>query len=123
MNYFIADLHIYHRNILKYCRQNFSNLDEMHKDMISRWNAVVSPDDTVYNLGDLAFQAGSMKGEINAILYALNGKHILLKGNHDDRKKIPNFFKIEEFHDILMAIYVRHGTHKIVFRYVPYESD
>jgi len=61
----------------------------------------VKPEDTVYNLGDLAFQTGSMKGEINAILYALNGKHILLKGNHDKRKRIANFPKIEELHDTL----------------------
>jgi len=101
LRWFVSDTHFFHRNILVFCRQNFVTLDEMHKNMIGIWNSVVKPEDTVYNLGDLAFQTGSMKGEINGILAALNGRHILVKGNHDERKKIANFPKIEELHDAL----------------------
>jgi calcineurin-like phosphoesterase family protein len=97
MRWFTSDLHIFHRNILQFCRPEFKTLDEMHKYIINTWNQHVKPSDVVYNLGDLAFQVGSMKGEINAILSALNGKHILFKGNHDDDKKISNFTNISEY--------------------------
>lgn len=102
MNWFVSDLHIFHRNILVFCRNHFASLDDMHKDMIQVWNSFVKPEDTVFNLGDLAFQTGSMKGEIGAILHAMNGRHILIRGNHDERKKIANFSKIEIMHDNLI---------------------
>lgn len=98
MRYFVSDIHLFHRKILTFCRPQYSDLEAMHKDIISIWNSTVKPDDTVYNLGDLTFQAGSKKDDINAVLNQLNGYHILLRGNHDDDKKISNFPAIREYH-------------------------
>jgi len=110
----------WHTNILKWAsiRSAWSTEDEMNKGLIKAWNSVVKPEDTVYNLGDLAFKAGSKTAEINAILWALNGRHVLIKGNHDDRKKIALFTSIVEFHDEL--ILEIQGV-RFLLKHYPYE--
>lgn len=55
----------------------------MNKALINNWNSVVHKDDTVYVLGDFGF--GSIMG-CRDILNTLNGKKILIKGNHDRHK-------------------------------------
>ncbi len=101
MNWFVSDLHFNHLNIMNFCRTEFKSLTEMHESMIASWNKYVSTNDTVYNLGDLAFQTSLKRNETNAILERLNGKHILIKGNHDETKRIAYFPKIVEIHDSL----------------------
>lgn len=80
MIFFTSDLHFFHRNVIRLCNRPFKDLDEMHRELIGRWNEVVSPDDTVYVLGDVFF-CGTQKAE--AILNQLNGRLILVRGNHD----------------------------------------
>ena len=80
MIYFTADLHLGHGNIIKYCHRPFDDADHMDCALIQRWNEVVSPDDTVYVLGDL-----TMKGPSQCALYAsrLAGTIRVVPGNHD----------------------------------------
>jgi len=77
-----SDLHFGHENILKYCSESrpFSNVDEMDEALIEEWNAVVSPNDDIYNLGDFSFHRPEKTVEI---LNRLNGRHHLVCGNHD----------------------------------------
>lgn len=56
------------------------NAYEMDRVMIKNWNSVVGPRDFIYHLGDFSFQR---KPEAAAILKKLNGKKILVLGNHD----------------------------------------
>jgi len=58
----------------------YLDVDEMNQALISNWNSVVSPEDTVYNLGDLSFSKLERTLEV---LSQLNGHHILIRGNHD----------------------------------------
>lgn len=51
--FFTADLHFWHENIIQYCQRPFASADEMNSALISNWNARVTPDDTVYILGDV----------------------------------------------------------------------
>lgn len=48
MVYFISDLHLGHRNILKLCNRPFSSIEEMDEIIIDNWNNKVHRDDTVY---------------------------------------------------------------------------
>ncbi len=80
-NFYIADTHFGHYNIIKHCHRPFATADEMDEVLITNWNAVVSNDDTVYILGDLAFSKGSK--EPAEYLAALNGRKIMIVGNHD----------------------------------------
>ncbi len=78
--FFTSDLHFGHKNIIKYCDRPYKNTHEMNKDLIERWNDVVKPDDTVINLGDVCF------GNPEKYLSRLNGRHILIIGNHDKKR-------------------------------------
>lgn len=81
--FFTSDTHYYHRNILKkFCVNTRRGEDEveMTELMILAWNRRVSPQDTVFHLGDVSF-ANAQK--TRAVLDRLNGKIVYIKGNHD----------------------------------------
>lgn len=80
-----SDQHFNHKNIIKYCDRPFSSVEEMNEEMIKKWNAVVSKDDTVFVLGD--FFMGRLT-EIEDILSRLNGHIMLVEGNHDNDSRI-----------------------------------
>lgn len=71
----------------KICSKSLAKMD---KTIIHNWNQRVKPEDIVFHLGDFQFRnsPGGKKGEgtnIKANYYEnqLNGKIILIKGNHD----------------------------------------
>lgn len=81
----ISDTHFGHAAILNFkCNdgvtpvRSFSSVEEMDEFMVSSWNAVVSPEDKVYHLGDV-----TMKKPFLPILARLNGDKTLIAGNHD----------------------------------------
>lgn len=78
--FFIADTHYGHNNILKMENRPFSTIDEMEYMMIGAWNLEVTDSDTVYIIGDFCFK-GYDKWVY--ILSKLNGAKVLIKGNHD----------------------------------------
>ena len=75
-----SDSHYGHVNIIKYCKRPFYNIQEMNYAMESIWNELVEPNDIVFHLGDFSL-AGPDK--VGHILERLNGKKILIAGNHD----------------------------------------
>ena len=83
MEYFIADTHFYHYNIIRYCDRPFNTVEEMNEKMIESWNSVVTDNDIVYFLGDFGF---GDKEKLSNICAQLNGTKILLRGNHDYRR-------------------------------------
>ena len=58
----------------------FVTINEMNEALITNWNSVVTPEDTVIHLGDFAFAGFQVAHDIMA---RLNGYKILVKGNHD----------------------------------------
>ena len=76
--FLIADTHFGDDNIRRYENRPFQNIDTMDSELVSRWNEVVNPDDTVYVLGDFGAVGYEKK-----ILAQLNGHKLLVKGNHD----------------------------------------
>ena len=82
--YVLADTHFGHRNIITYENRPWSDTDSMREGLILNWNKVVKADDLVYVLGD--FTLSRDKEMISSILNRLNGRKILVMGNHDTRK-------------------------------------
>jgi calcineurin-like phosphoesterase family protein len=78
-----SDLHFDHANIIKYCNRPFKNINDMTEQLISNWNSVVSSKDLVYNLGDISLRGPKYKEWYQETLPRLNGRHILILGNHD----------------------------------------
>ena len=79
--FIISDTHFGHEQIIKYCGRPFKSTKEMDEAMIKNWNEVVSNNDTVIHLGDVGF---GKKDYIASIIKRLNGKKILIMGNHDN---------------------------------------
>lgn len=86
--YISSDLHLGHTNIIKYCpesRGHFETVDQMNEQIITNINSMVSDEDTLILVGDLCFTS-PLKG--CEYLKRINGKKILIWGNHD--KKLRN---------------------------------
>lgn len=79
-NFYISDTHFGHRNIIGYDQRPYFSVDEMDADLIARWNAVVKKNDVVYHLGDVSWLKPEQEAEI---VKQLNGRKILVRGNHD----------------------------------------
>ena len=79
--YLISDLHLDHENIIRYCARPFSDVEEMNKVLVENWNRIVSPNDTVYFLGDMSY--GRDSHDSSFWVKKLNGKIIFIPGNHD----------------------------------------
>ena len=80
MIYYISDLHIGHKNAIRFDERPFSGIDEMECEIIRRWNEKVSSDDDVYILGDVFYR---FKGDRTGFLKKLGGRLHLIVGNHD----------------------------------------
>ncbi len=79
--FFTADLHLGHKNIMKYCDRPWETVEEMNAALVERWNSVVGPDDTVWVLGDLTLKQPSVYKDL---FLSLNGSNkYLIAGNHD----------------------------------------
>ena len=82
----ISDLHLGHKGVLNFKRRDgsplrdFASIAEMHDCIRERWNAVVTPQDKVYVLGDVAMTCNR---ETQGFLFDLPGKKRLVRGNHD----------------------------------------
>lgn len=83
--FYLADTHFSHNNIIAHCKRPYANVDVMDEDMVRRWNAVVRPGDICYHLGDFSFELGNAD-RVRNIFGRLNGKKLLVLGNHDVRK-------------------------------------
>lgn len=86
MIWFTADQHFGHHNIIKYCKRPFQNVNEMNKVIIERYNQVVSDNDTVYFLGDVALHDKDEYIKIRRCIRQLKGEKHLILGNHDKLK-------------------------------------
>ena len=82
--YLIADTHFGHSNIIEYENRPFSSVQEMDEYLIKLWNSIVKNDDLVYVLGD--FTLSRRMNVIKELIRQLQGRKILIMGNHDTRK-------------------------------------
>lgn len=82
MNYYIADLHFGHKNVMSYDNRPFKDIESHDKTLISNWNNTVGYEDDVYVLGDISWHNAT---ETNKIFKKLNGNIHLIIGNHDGK--------------------------------------
>jgi calcineurin-like phosphoesterase family protein len=85
----------------------------MDETMIERWNAKVQPQDTVYHLGDVVINKKYLH-----LVSRLNGRKILIRGNHD-------IFKDEEYREV--GFEQLHGVRvfvdKFILSHIPLHPD
>ena len=100
--YYISDLHLGHKNVIKFDDRPFSSLEQMHNTIIENWNKRVSNEDTVYILGDFCWRKEPEWGEF---IDALRGNKVLIRGNHDLKYMKPatrnKFQDVKDFKEIM----------------------
>lgn len=112
--FFTADHHFGHENIIKFSERPFESLEQMHEELIKRWNERITDGDTVYHLGDMSLGKPDFTKDI---LDRLNGKIYLIKGNHEySALRVADRFEwIKDYHEFSIedeeAV---HGKQKII---------
>lgn len=79
MFFFTADTHFCHDNILTWSQRPFKTVEEMNDAIVRNWNQRVKTSDTVFHLGDFCWD----EKRFDEFMTRLNGRIILIKGNHD----------------------------------------
>lgn len=103
-----SDTHFGHKGICTFVTNEgdpirpWDTAEEMDEEMIQLWNEAVDPTDKVYHLGDVVINRRHL-----SILEKLNGRKILIKGNHD-LFKLPDYLKhfkdIRAYHVVDMVL-------------------
>ena len=116
-SFIIADLHLSHRNIITFKRddgtplRDFKTIEEHDETLIENWNKVVKPTDRVYNLGDTVINRRALP-----MLKRFNGRQKLIRGNHD-------IFKLKDYEgyfDNIMGVEVKSD---MILSHIPLARD
>lgn len=101
MNYYISDLHLLHKNCIRFDERPFADLEEMHETILANWNRKVTDSDTVYILGDVAMYG--KKEKAIELVAGMKGKKVLVRGNHDyfhDERYLQLYEEICDYKEI-----------------------
>ena len=97
-DFFYSDPHFGHTKIIEYSGRPFSSVYAMNDGLVARYNSLVGPDDLVLWLGDCFFL--SVKAATD-LLGRLNGRKVLVRGNHDRGRESMLQMGFTEVHDSL----------------------
>lgn len=116
---FASDSHFKHKNILKYTERGklWDSIDDMNEGLISNWNEVVKPHMTTFLIGDFAF---ATKAQIRNFRSRLNGKIVLIMGNHDQdhHSDLP----VDAFDEVHSYLEIVVDKRPIILFHYPIES-
>jgi len=91
--WYTSDPHFGHINknrsgVISFCNRPFEDMEHMMDKIREDWNKLVSPEDQVIFVGDIFFYWN--KPEAKAYMDSLNGRKILVRGNHDRKPRDMN---------------------------------
>jgi calcineurin-like phosphoesterase family protein len=102
--YATSDEHYFHAKLLGLQNRPFKTVEEMNEAILEGHNSIVKPEDEVWHLGDFFLGVGTEFHKIWPILHKLNGKHHLIRGNHDTDAKVSflhkDFASIQHYAEI-----------------------
>ena len=96
--FFTSDLHLGHKNVIKYSNRPFADVETMNRILLENINKTVGPNDTLFILGDFIF--GKPKQAINALDQIVCQNRHLIIGNHDE-----DVLESKEFRDCFTSIH------------------
>lgn len=116
--FIVSDTHFGHKGVCHFLKSDgtklrpWDNPEEMDEYMIEEWNKIVRPNDRVYHLGDVVINRRALK-----TLERLNGRKVLIKGNHD-------IFKLADYTPFFDDIRGSHVLDGMIFTHIPvHESN
>lgn len=117
-----SDIHFSHRRIMEFCPESrpFKDVEEMDNKIVEIWNSMIEEDDLTYILGDVAFCNAEKAAKL---VNRLNGRKILIRGNHDSKTSKDKRFLdcFENVRDYLR--FVHNGQLVVLFHYPIWEWD
>jgi calcineurin-like phosphoesterase family protein len=110
-----ADTHWSHEGVCRFTKPDGTPLrpwkyaSDMDTAMTDLWNETVNPEDKVYILGDWCINRKAI-----SIAAKLNGRKILIKGNHD-------IFRLEDYSPYFSDIRAYHvlPAHRVIMSHIP----
>jgi calcineurin-like phosphoesterase family protein len=101
MDFFCADTHFSHARIIEYSNRPFKTVDEMDSALIRNINDLVSPQDTLYHLGDWNFggkDPGFFREQINCrnIVFIYGNHDVKIKRNKDLQRLFNGCYDYKE---------------------------
>lgn len=109
---FTSDLHMFHKNVIKYSNRPFQDMLGMNEAIRDRHNSIFDKDAIVFNLGD-ALLVPRIEGERDTdprllkqaedLIQTFNGKIHYLPGNHESQidiirkhwKVVPQIYEVQ----------------------------
>jgi calcineurin-like phosphoesterase family protein len=116
-----ADHHFGHAKILTFKREDgtplrpFKTLEEHDETIIANHNALVQPQDRVYLAGDVVLNRRYLH-----LLGRLNGRLVLVKGNHDICK-LKEYYPY--FDDIRAYVVQKYQDKKVIISHIPIHKE
>ncbi len=87
-NWYTADLHFNHANIIEHCKRPFHSTEAMDDALLLRMQCV-DKDDDLWILGDFAYARNAKSRRYAAELFdAIPGRKHLIRGNHDHKSTL-----------------------------------
>ena len=116
--FLVSDTHFGHAGVCRFTRSDgvtklrpWDNPDEMDEAMVKAWNDRVRPGDRVYHLGDVVINRKALK-----TLDRLNGRKVLIKGNHD-------IFKLADYTPYFDDIRGYHVMNGLILSHIPVHEE
>ena len=112
--FFTADTHFGDHRTLNIHRRPFGTVGEMDEALVTSWNAVVTPEDVVWHLGDVARRPA----DVAILLSRLNGTKHLIRGNNDPAAtgEAPGWASVGDY------VELTEGDHRLVLCHYPFRS-
>ena len=122
MDYFIADTHFFHENVIRFDKRPFTSIEEMNAKMRDWWNNTVRTNDRVYILGDfLWLDPREQERKYIDFTKSLNGHKVLIEENHDNVKRFSS--EIDNcFENIFQRKEIKLNKKKIIMDHFPMMS-
>lgn len=111
--FLVSDTHFGHAGVCRFLRSDGTKLrpwtdpNEMDEAMVKLWNDTVKPNDKVYHLGDVVINRKALQ-----ILQRLNGRKVLIRGNHD-------IFKLEDYAPFFTDVRAVHVMNGLILTHIP----
>jgi calcineurin-like phosphoesterase family protein len=115
MIYVTSDWHLNHNQPFIYQSRGYNTVEEMNQAILERYNEIVTPDDTVYVLGDCLL--GPIEGV--QLLSQFNGHKILVAGNHCTDNRLAAYDQAHIFEHMCMAMRLKYNGYSFYLSHYP----
>lgn len=114
--FFTADTHFRHEKVITFesTHRKFTSIEEHDEALIANWNKVVRPKDLIWHLGDVYL--GNDIDDFVQLMSRLNGRKMLIRGNHDTFATQAYTLAFEEVY----GVWPKYGA---VLSHVPLHPD